>query len=108
MDRLTLLARATAAGLTVTADGDRLVIRGPKGADAIARDLIAQKPAVLAALAAEPPEAVAVWWDDRGTAAPVRHLPPRGCLAPRVCSRIGPCERRDAGRPCLVGEGAAP
>ena len=34
MDGLTLLAEAGAAGLTILADGDRLVIRGPKSADA--------------------------------------------------------------------------
>ena len=53
MDGLTLLADARFAGLTVTADGDRLVIRGPASADAEARLLLANKGAVLAALAAE-------------------------------------------------------
>ena len=47
-------------------------------------------------------ESAAVWWDDRGAEAPVRHAPPRGCLGPRVCARLGPCDRHAAGRPCLV------
>ena len=44
------------------------------------------------------------WWDDVVPAgsAPILHLPPRGCIAPIACSRLGPCERQAAGRPCLV------
>ena len=52
MDGLTLLQEALAAGLMVLADGDRLVIRGPKSADAVARRLLAHKAVVRAALAA--------------------------------------------------------
>ena len=51
MGGLNLLAEARSAGLDVQADGDRLVIRGPRAADAVARRLMAEKPAVLAALA---------------------------------------------------------
>ena len=38
-------------------------------------------------------------WDRemRDAYAPIVHLPPRGCLAPRVCSRGGPCDRSRAG-----------
>ena len=50
MDGLILLIEARAAGLIVLADGDRLVIRGPKSADAVARRLLAHKAMVLAAL----------------------------------------------------------
>jgi len=50
MDGLTLLSEATAAGLTIRVDGDRLVIRGPKTADAVARRLLEHKPEVVAAL----------------------------------------------------------
>ncbi len=53
MDGLILLQEASAAGLTVLADGDRLVIRGPRSADAIARRLLAHKAAVIAALRRE-------------------------------------------------------
>jgi hypothetical protein len=50
MDGLALLSEATAAGLTVQVDGDRLVIRGPKTADAVARRLLEYKPDVVTAL----------------------------------------------------------
>jgi hypothetical protein len=50
MDGLTLLSDAVTAGLTVQVDGERLVIRGPKAADAVARRLLEHKPEVVAAL----------------------------------------------------------
>jgi hypothetical protein len=52
MDGLTLLSEGLAAGLNVTVDGDRLVIRGPKSADEVARRLLAHKAMILAALSA--------------------------------------------------------
>jgi hypothetical protein len=51
MDGLILLAEAWEAGLVVEAEGDKLVIRGPKQAEPVARRLIAQKPEVIVALA---------------------------------------------------------
>ena len=44
------------------------------------------------------------WWDDIVPAgsAPILHLPPREGVAPIACSRLGPCERHRAGRPCHV------
>ena len=50
MDGLALLRAADAAGLTVNVDGDRLVIRGPRSADATARALLEHKPEIMAAL----------------------------------------------------------
>ncbi len=50
MDGVTLLRQAGAAGLAVTAEGGKLVIRGPKRAEPVARLLIEHKPEVLAAL----------------------------------------------------------
>ena len=50
MDGLSLLADAAAAGLVVTAAGDKLLIRGPRSTDALARRLIEHKVAVMAAL----------------------------------------------------------
>lgn len=50
MDGLSLLTDAATAGLTVRVDGDRLVIRGPRAADAVARCLLEHKPEVVAAL----------------------------------------------------------
>jgi hypothetical protein len=55
MDGLTLLDEARAAGLTVTADRGRLVIRGPRRAEPTARRLIAHKGLVLQALTADRP-----------------------------------------------------
>jgi hypothetical protein len=51
MDGLKLLTKAQSAGLIVEAQGDRLIIKGPKTAGAIAKELLANKAAVLAALA---------------------------------------------------------
>src|SRR5262245_54532289 len=53
MDGLSLLTEARTAGLTLTAEAGRLVIRGPNRADATARKLLGEKPAILAALALE-------------------------------------------------------
>ena len=53
MDGLALLRAADAAGLTVNVDGDRLVIRGPRSADATARALIANKPEIVTLLSDE-------------------------------------------------------
>jgi len=49
MDGLRLLHRAQEAGLAVQAEGNCLVIRGPKGAAPIVRLLAAHKADVLAA-----------------------------------------------------------
>jgi len=51
MDGLTLLRQARQAGLVVALDGERLVIRGPKRAEQMARLLIENKPEIVAALA---------------------------------------------------------
>ena len=50
MDGLTLLSEGRAAGLTVIADGNRLVIRGPRSGDAVAQQLLAHKTVVLTVL----------------------------------------------------------
>lgn len=70
MDGLTALARARAAGLAVTADGDRLTVRGPKRLEPLARELLARKAEVLAALAGpacprcgRPSPAAGAWCD---------------------------------------------
>ena len=64
MDGLTLLAEARDSGLEVRADGDRLVVRGPKEAEAIALRLIDHKAEVLP-LVANPPSMVG--WDPEMT-----------------------------------------
>jgi hypothetical protein len=74
MDGLTLLQQARAAGLAVRAEGDRLCVRGPRRAEALARLLLDHKAQVLAALAPAAPVAVTPgdlppdWyfsWDER-------------------------------------------
>jgi hypothetical protein len=58
MDALNLLAKARAAALTVRAEGDQLVISGPKRAEAVALLLLKHKAAVMAALARGEPKNV--------------------------------------------------
>lgn len=50
MDGLMLLKEARAAGLAVRIDGDKLVIRGPRTAEAIAKRLLENKTVVMEAL----------------------------------------------------------
>jgi hypothetical protein len=52
MDSLALLINAHAAGLQVRAEGERLIVRGPKRLTALAQQLLSQKAEVLEALEA--------------------------------------------------------
>jgi len=52
MDGLTLLNEAQTVGLSVTADGHRLVVRGPQRLGNLARRLLEHKHDVMAALLA--------------------------------------------------------
>ena len=49
-----------------------------------------------------PPDSDA--WDRgaRTSYGAILHLPPRGCIGPIVCSRLGPCQRHAAGQGCEV------
>jgi len=58
-DALTLLAEARDAGLAVRVAGDRLVVRGPRTGEGLAKRLMASGREVAAALAAE--EAAIAW-----------------------------------------------
>ncbi len=83
MDGLTLLAEARASGLIVLAEGDLLVIRGPRSGEAIARRLLAHKPDVMDALAAESaagPESPGIL---------LQWIEPDDDAAPRPCPRCG-------------------
>ena len=51
MEGLDLLQRAQAAGLDMSVDGATLVIRGPRSADALARELLTHKGHLLTLLA---------------------------------------------------------
>ncbi len=55
MDGLMLLRDARRAGLAVEVRGDQLVVRGPRHLETLARELLARKPEVIAALSYEPP-----------------------------------------------------
>jgi len=50
MEGMTLIAEARRVGLTVLAEGDCLVVRGPRSAEALARRLLDKKTDVMAAL----------------------------------------------------------
>jgi hypothetical protein len=103
MDDVTgLLQEARAAGLRVEADGDRLVVRGPKAAEPVALKLGAHKPAIMAALASSrwpaphpTPDPLAArvaafrdqldtWTRSRRSGVPILKLP-------RVMARSGRC-----------------
>lgn len=45
-----LLAQAQAAGLRLSTDGERVIIRGPRHAEPLAKAILARKPEVMAAL----------------------------------------------------------
>jgi hypothetical protein len=51
MDALTLLDQAREAGLAVACDGDKLLVRGPRGAEPVVRQLAEHKAEILTALA---------------------------------------------------------
>lgn len=61
MDALTLLAEARAAGLNVRAEGNLLIVRGPRSAEAIVSQLRDHKPEVLALLCAGESEVTWRW-----------------------------------------------
>ncbi len=77
MDGLELIQRASAAGLTLKAVGDRLIVHGPTTAEPLVRELLDHKVEVLAALhdRSELPAPTAcarcgsleVWWNGLGT-----------------------------------------
>jgi hypothetical protein len=69
MDGLTLLNEARAAGLEVRTDGDRLVVRGPRSAETLARQLLAHKAELLYLLTLIPTD-----------------------YTPRALDPVGPCE----------------
>jgi hypothetical protein len=61
-----LLAEARAAGLTVRSEGDRIIVRGPRQAEALMRRVLDRKADVLAALASPAPTTTSTAddWDD--------------------------------------------
>lgn len=54
MERVAVVLReAQAAGLVIQAEGDRLLVRGPKQLQAVAEEVLRHKPEILALLAME-------------------------------------------------------
>jgi hypothetical protein len=56
VDSLKLLSDARRAGLTVRAEGDRLIVRGPAALADLAKQIISRKADVMDALAIEAPQ----------------------------------------------------
>ena len=56
MEALTLIRQAQVAGLAVEAQGDKMIVRGPKSAELIVRRLAEHKPAILKALRQRRPD----------------------------------------------------
>ena len=54
MVQVSLLLQARARGLRLHIDGERLVIRGPRGEDALAKELLANKAAIVRLLRERP------------------------------------------------------
>ena len=65
MDAVALLRRAQEVGLRVEPTGDKLLVRGPKRAEAVVKLLAEHKAEVLAALS--PSFVDASWWRERFT-----------------------------------------
>ena len=76
MDGLALLREAESAGLQVYAEGDKLVVEGPRSAEPIALRLIQHKASVLPHVATDQ-HAVARWLVNH----PPEHVDPEHCAA---------------------------
>lgn len=93
-----VLDEARAAGLAVWAEGARLVVRGRRGQEDLARHLLAAKPVVLAILAEEEQE---LGWR---IAAMRPRVPAHGPIPVLVAREVVPAPER-----CLsCGEGLRP
>jgi hypothetical protein len=96
MGGLELLAEARAAGLQVKAEGDRLVIRGPKRAEPLAKELRQHKAEILAHLChrAEPvrlPGYAASACVCPGPIGPTGDARYSVCQLPLICPGCGRC-----------------
>jgi hypothetical protein len=99
-----LLDRARAAGLRVSADGDRLVVRGAVRLEALAREILDRKAEMLAALRQEAEHAEA---DIAWRAAAMRgQVPPEGPVLLLLArpTRIEPGRCWSCGEPLQEGE----
>lgn len=81
MEPLTPLVEAERAGLQVRVDGDRLVVRGPRTAEALAQEILACKPALMPLLA---------WNEDRASRLLSDELDGLSRVAPRAWRATDP------------------
>jgi hypothetical protein len=93
-----VLREARAAGLLIRADGDRLLVRGPKRLQATAQEVLRHKPEILVHLATERDE---VAW--RASAMQVQVLP--GKPVPFLVARVS---QTGSGQCLSCGEELAP
>lgn len=100
MDSLTLLREARRVGLEVDEAAGRLVIRGPRRFEPLARALLGRKAAILAALSAE--HKAALEW----RVAAMRAMAPAHGPMPLLLARPGALG--GPGRCCSCGEALSP
>lgn len=100
-DPAVLVGEARATGLTVVADGDRLVVRGTKAQGALVERLLADKAGVLAVLAGEWKAEVA--WRVTAIAPQIPAAGTIPFLVARPC-KAGPADCLRCGDPMEAGQ----
>lgn len=101
MERIAgVLREARAAGLLIQADGDRLLVRGPKRLQAMAQEVLRHKREILAFLAAERDEIAWRAATMRGQILPGKAIP---FLVARAC-QAGPGKCLSCGEDLASGE----
>ena len=91
MDCLTLLEQAKNNGLEVKVDGDKLIVRGPKSQEELAKALLARKAEIIEALSREHQTPTAPSATDA--------VPGRPCPC---CGGVRYWQRRDGGWACAT------
>ncbi len=100
-----LLAELRSLGATLTVDGVNLRVLAPSGSvtPELRAGLLLHKPALIELVQTGACSSPEDWLQEmRAAFAPILHLTPEACLAPRVCRRIGPCGRRRTNFPCDI------
>lgn len=95
-----VLREAQAAGLVIQAEGDRLIVRGPRRLHAVAQEVLRHKPEVLALLATERDE---IAWRAARMQGQIRPEKPIPVLVARV-SHAGPGQCLSCGEELVPGE----
>jgi hypothetical protein len=101
MSTLELLRRLYVAGVDVSPNGEGGIrVSGFPPPPELIDALKAQRDAVLRVLE---DHRIGTHDDDYGSDVPRRYVTPPGCLAPRLCARLGPCSGSLMTRPCSEG-----